>query len=49
MDRNQNRFAEFLAFAVGVAIESMGFDVMTMQPAMQVQITDSNTRHLKPV
>lgn len=29
--------------------ESMGFDVMTMQPAMQVQITGSKTRHLKPV
>lgn len=29
--------------------ESMGFDVMTMQPAMQVQIADSKTPHLKLV
>ena len=29
--------------------ESMGFDVMTMQPAMQVQIPDSKTPHLKLV
>lgn len=29
--------------------ESMGFDVMTMQPAMQVQIADSKPPHLKLV
>lgn len=29
--------------------KAMGFDVMTMQPAMQVQIADSKTPHLKLV
>jgi hypothetical protein len=29
--------------------ESMGFDVMTMQPAMQVDIDDSKTPHLRMV